>query len=103
MKRPVRLTLLTSVGVLALCGCSAMVAGMVDTAVGQAKVRLAESAHEIIQEAVNNLPPLPQPSKIPEPGAPWKEYLAYFATVLAGSGLVLVDRRWFHNSPKRRP
>ena len=98
MKRSVKLTLLTSVGVLALCGCSAMVAGLVDTAVGQAKARLTEAAHEIVHEAVDNRPP----SSVPEPGAPWMEYLAYFGTVLAGSGLVLADRRWFHNKVARR-
>ncbi len=97
MKRPMRLTLLTSVGVLALCGCSAMVAGLVDTAVDQAMARLTEAANEIVHEAVDNRPA----SGVPGPGAEWAEYLMYFGTVMAGGGLVLVKRRWFPNKRKR--
>lgn len=97
MKRPIRLAILTSAGVLSLCGCATMVNGLVDRAMSQAKARLAEETREIVHELVDNQPL----GSVPEPGAPWKEYLVYFGTVLAGSGLVLVDRRWFHNKLKR--
>lgn len=98
MKRPLRLALLTSVGVLAMCGCSSMVGGVVDDAIGQAKARLVEEFHDIVHKAAENRP---EPV-MPEPGAPWIEYAVYGLTVLGGSVLVLVDRRWFHNRVARR-
>jgi hypothetical protein len=91
-----KLAALAGVGVFVLCGCATMIDGLVDRAMDHAKVRLTEEAREIVHELVDNQPL----GAVPEPGAPWEEYLVYFGTVLAGSGLVLVDRRWFHNKRK---
>jgi hypothetical protein len=82
---------------LALPACSAILKPMIDNAMSQVAVVAEEKVHGFVHAAAEKPPP-----PAPAAGSSWSEYAIWVAMTLLGSAAVVIDRRRFHNSPKRQ-
>lgn len=96
-KRKLTVLLLASSLVLALPACSAILSPMIDHAMSQVTGQAEEMVHGFVHAAAEK--PLPP---APVAGSSWSEYAIWVGMTLLGSAAVVIDRRKFHNSPKRQ-